>query len=188
MRYLLGVTASIRSLAISAALVAGAALVACDSAPVAAPDDAGLPATAAAPVPARPANAEHGWNDTQIGWVPYEAGLARAKAEGKPVCLVVYTTWCPHCRNYSKVFDDPRVVERSKSFVMIRMDADVEKDAATKFSPDGGYIPRTFFLASDGTLKADIQAPRPRFKYFYDERDPASLLAGMDQALKVAKN
>ncbi len=113
---------------------------------------------------------------------------ARAKAQKKPVCLVLYTGWCPHCRNYSHVFEDPQVVERAKDFVMIRANADDEPAVASKFVPDGGYVPRTFFLSPDGTLDPEIHAARPKFLYFYDERAPHSLLAGMAQAkAKLAK-
>jgi thiol:disulfide interchange protein len=135
---------------------------------------------AAAPAAAPPAG--ESWNVAQIDWQPYEAGLVRAKAQNKPVCLVLYTGWCPHCRNYSHVFDDPKVVERARDFVMIRANADEEPAIAGKFKPDGGYVPRTFFLSPDGTLDPEIHAPRPKFLYFFDEHDPRPLLAGMDTA------
>lgn len=123
------------------------------------------------------------WNAAQIDWQSYTAGLAKAKAEHKPICLVLYTGWCPHCRNYSKVFDDARVVDQAKRFVMIRLNADDENDVARKYQPDGGYVPRTFFLSPDGDMAADIHAPRPRYRYFFDERDPNSILGGMTAAL-----
>lgn len=149
------------------------------------------PAAAAIAPPARGATAPaadgHGWNDAQIAWQPYDAGLARAKAEHKPVCLVIYTSWCPHCKNFSHVFDDPRVVEQAKQFVMIRIDADREEAPAEAHQPDGGYIPRTFFLAPDGTPELDIHAPRPTFKYFYDEHNPGALLSGFAAALQKLK-
>jgi thiol-disulfide isomerase/thioredoxin len=145
------------------------------------PEDQRGPTVAAAAAP----SAGEGWNAQHIDWQGYEAGLARAKAENKPICLVFYTSWCPHCRNYSHVFDDPKVVERAKRFVMVRANADSEPALASKFAKDGGYIPRTFFLAPDGTLEADIHAPRPKFLYFYDEHDPAPLLAAMDTAQRL---
>lgn len=154
-----------------------------DSAPAATPA-ATSPAPSSRPARAASSTGAETWNAAQIEWLSYEAGLARAKAENKPVCLVLFTTWCPHCRNYSKVFDDPRVVERAKQLVMIRLDADQESDIAQKHAPDGGYIPRTFFLAPDGTPDLDIHAPRAKYAYFYHEHDPAQLLAGMDEALK----
>jgi protein-disulfide reductase (glutathione) len=133
---------------------------------------------------ASPALAGGDWNDAGIKWRPYEEGLAAAKKEKKPVCLVFFTEWCPHCTNYSKVFHDPKVVEKSKKFVMIRLDKDKQKEVSAKYAPDGEYIPRTYFLASDGTLDKDVHAPRDKFLYFYDEGNPESLLGGMDAALK----
>jgi thiol:disulfide interchange protein len=127
--------------------------------------------------------AAHDWNAAAIAWKPLDEGLALAKTEKKPVCLVVYTEWCPHCANYAKVFHDPKVVERAKRFVMIHVDQDKAKAETAKYAPDGGYIPRTLFLAPDGTLAADVHAPRDKYKYFYDESNPASVLAGMDAAL-----
>ncbi len=134
-------------------------------------------------VPAAYAGAED-WNDKQITWKSYDDGLAEAKKTKRPICLIFYTTWCPHCANYSKVFSDPKVVEKSKSFVMIRLDADKNPDIGKKYSPDGSYIPRTFFLSSAGELDASLSEARAQYKYFYDEKDPASVLAGMDRALQ----
>ena len=128
----------------------------------------------------------HDWNDKGIAWKGLDDALATAKKTQKPICLVVYTEWCPHCANYSKVFHDPKVVEKSKRFVMVHLDQEKEKERAAKYAPDGGYIPRTMFLASDGTLVADAHAPSPQYKYFFDEKDPASVLAGMDAALAKA--
>lgn len=127
------------------------------------------------------------WNDGQIAWQPYEKALAAAKAEKKPVCLVFYTEWCPHCTNYSAVFHDAKVVEKSKQFVMVRLDKDKNVEVSKKYAPDGEYIPRTYFISSAGTLDPEIHAPRDKYKYFYDERDPASVLSGMDAALKKLK-
>jgi len=138
-------------------------------------------------VVAAPARAGGDWNDAGIGWQPYDAGVAAAKKEKKPVCLVFFTEWCPHCSNYSKVFHDPAVVEKSKRFVMVRLDKDKNAELSKKFAPDGEYIPRTYFLSSDGTLDPSISAPRDKFKYFYSESDPKSVLTGMDQALAKLK-
>jgi thiol:disulfide interchange protein len=133
--------------------------------------------------PALHAGAEN-WNDDQIKWRSYEDGLKEAKQSGRPVCLIFYTTWCPHCANYSKLFSDPQVVEKAKSFVMIRVDNDKSADISNQYHPDGAYIPRTFFLSSSGQLDESLSEGRPSYKYFYNETDPTSILAGMDRALK----
>lgn len=142
--------------------------------------------TANAPVPApiAPKTQKEDWNDTGIAWQSYEAGISKAKTDNKPVCLVFFTNWCPHCRNYSKVFSDSRIVARAKDFVMIRLNADDVPEISNAHSPDGGYVPRTFFLGPEGKILADVHAPRPQFVHFYDESNPESLLAGMDAALK----
>lgn len=135
-----------------------------------------------------PPGAGESWNTAGIEWFTYAAGLEEAKAKRKPIVLVFFTTWCPHCKNYSRVFDDPRVAERAKDFVMVRVDADQDSDLAKRFSKDGGYIPRTFFLSPDGTPDYDIHAPRPQYAYFFDEKNPASLLAGMEEASRKLRN
>jgi|SRR6187401_1747709 len=141
--------------------------------------------TFAAAMPAGAATED--WNDAGIKWMGYEEGLAAAKASKKPVCLVFYTTWCPHCANFSKIFKDPKLVEKSKSFVMIRLDKDKNKEISAQYKPDGEYIPRTYFLSSEGKLDESLTADRPQYKYFYSENDPTSILGGMDRALAKLK-
>jgi thiol:disulfide interchange protein len=127
------------------------------------------------------------WNESGIAWKTYEEGLAEAKKANKPILLIFYTEWCPHCTNYSKLFHDPKVVEQAKQFVMVRVDNDKNKDLGKKYAPDGGYIPRTFFLTSDGTLDPDLHEERDQYKYFYNESSATGILAGMDRALAKLK-
>ncbi len=128
-----------------------------------------------------PAASAHDWNGA-IAWRPYAAGLAEAKKTGRPVCLVVSTEWCPHCRNYARVFHDPTVVNAAKSFVMIHVDKDADPAASAAHAPDGEYIPRTMFLDAQGKLAPELHAPRPRYLYFFDESDPRQLARAMTQA------
>ena len=133
------------------------------------------------------ARAAGDWNDKQVQWRSYDDGLAAAKKEKKPICLIFFTEWCPHCTNYSGVFHDTKVVEMAKKFVMIRLDKDKNGELSKKYTPDGEYIPRTYFLSSQGELEASLHTPRPQYQYFYDEKDPASVLAGMEAALAKLK-
>jgi protein-disulfide reductase (glutathione) len=125
----------------------------------------------------------HDWNDSQIAWMDFEAGVAEASESVRPICLVIYTEWCPHCKNYAQVFHDPSVVEKSKAFVMIRVERDSNVEISKRYAPDGEYIPRTHFLSSDGELDTSVTALRERYRYFFSESDPTSLLGGMDRAL-----
>lgn len=141
-------------------------------------------AAALAVLTSAPGRAGGNWNDAGISWKGHDEGLALARKEKKPVCLVFFTEWCPHCTNYSAVFHDPAVVERAKKFVMIRLDKDKSPELSKKYAPDGEYIPRTYFLSPDGKLAEAIHAPRQQYRYFYDERDPKSVLGGMQMALE----
>lgn len=129
------------------------------------------------------AHAGGDWNDKAVGWQAYDAGLARAKQERKPVMLVIYTEWCPHCTNYAKLFHDQAVIDRTRQFVMIRVDKDKQPQISKSHAPDGEYIPRTYFLSSDGVLDPSLAAARDRYRYFYNESDPKDVLAAMDTAL-----
>ena len=128
------------------------------------------------------------WNAGQIEWLSFDAGLAQAKAEKKPICLVFWASWCGHCKIYSHVFEDARVVEKARRFVMVRANVDENEEIAQRYAPDGTYVPRTLFLSPEGVVAKDVHAARSQYVHFYDERDPSSLLGGMDAALqKLAK-
>ena len=156
-------------------------LVACRTSPEATrdvPADAAAPALASAS-PEMLASATP-WNPSAIDWKPFDEGLALAKAQKKHVVLVLSASWCPHCRHYSKVFVDPRLVERSKDFVMIRADADADEEVARRYHPDGGYVPRTFILDADGNIEPAGVAKRARYKHFFDEWRADELLEAMN--------
>ncbi len=123
------------------------------------------------------------WNPRQIAWRPYVAGLAEAQATGKPVVLIFYTDWCPHCHNYSRVFYDREVVELAARFVMVRVERDGNRDISSQYDLDGEYIPRTFFLRSDAELLSDLDNGSSEYRYYLDEHGPDELLSLMQQAL-----
>ena len=129
-------------------------------------------------LPSRPVSAAD-WNDDAIQWRPWPEALDEAKRDHKPVCLIFYTNWCGHCRNYSRVFHAPKVVAASRRFVMVRVNQDDYPFLSRKFAVDGEYIPRTYFLSADGSLDPRIRARRGQYKYFYDENDPGPLLSAM---------
>ncbi len=129
-----------------------------------------------------PAIAGGDWNDGGIEWRSHGEGLAEAKQDGKPICLIVYTETCPHCTNYSRVFHDAEIEQLSKQFVMIRLDQDRHRSLAMKYGPDGKYIPRTMFLSAAGEIEPEIKVNREEYLYFYDEHDPTQLRAAMKSA------
>lgn len=130
------------------------------------------------------AEAPSDWNVREVAWMPYEAGLAAGQAAHKPIVLVFYTDWCPHCHNYSRLFHDPELVRLSQQFVMIRVERDGHRDISARYDIDGEYIPRTFFLTPTGSVLTDLTSDNDDFRYFIDEHDPTELIALMQRALE----
>ena len=124
------------------------------------------------------------WNEDGVAWMSYEDGLAAAKESGKPICLVFFTDWCPHCVNFAKLFHNSAVIEKSSEFVMIRLNKEAYPKLSSRYAPDGQYIPRTYFLTSAGKLDPTLHAPRDKYKFFYHESRPESILGGMTRALE----
>ena len=55
---------------------------------------------------------------------------------------------------------------------------DDEEPSDSKFTPDGGYIPRILFLDSNGDVNQDITNVRgnPKYKYYYPEPSGSKLI------------
>src|SRR5690242_7198575 len=71
------------------------------------------------PVPAEPtAHAAPNPNGVEwrgaIEWHDWNEGLGIARKSSKPIMVVVYADWCPHCRALGPVFADPEIESLSK--------------------------------------------------------------------------
>ena len=76
------------------------------------------------------------WSQTNFRSITYEQALAAARAEGKPVFIDFYTSWCGPCKMMARdVFPQPKVGDYfNASFVCIKLDAEKEgKEQARKF-------------------------------------------------------
>jgi thiol-disulfide isomerase/thioredoxin len=119
-----------------------------------------------------------------IQWQTWEQGLAQAQAEGKPICLVVYADWCPHCRELAPVFSQPAIATLAQRLVMVRQDSDERPAWLTqRFGRLGAYVPRVLFLRPDGSLIEEIVSGHPRYPYFYSPLVSDRLLANMHAAI-----
>ena len=78
----------------------------------------------------------------------YEAALATAQAEHKPLMVDVSTTWCAACKRLDEtVFSRPDVAQASQAFVPVRVDADKRPDLKQRFSVSG--FPTIIFLSPE---------------------------------------
>jgi thiol-disulfide isomerase/thioredoxin len=127
---------------------------------------------AAAPEPANPANPAPAHKEGvewkgNVGWRTWEEALPVAKREGKPILVLVYADWCPHCRTLAPAFGDPQVEALAKHFVMVRQNDDDDPAWLEPYKKYGGYVPRVFFFDSKGQLRDDITSGHPRYPFFY---------------------
>lgn len=124
-----------------------------------------------------------GWNE-DIAWRGLEEGLAEAARTGAPVMMVVHTAWCGNCKKLKTTFNsDASLVSLSERFVMVHLDQDAHPEA-TRYGPDGDYIPRVMFLDDKGEIDQGLQNPNrtARFRYFYTPKE--DLVATMRRALE----
>ena len=132
---------------------------------------------------ARTPNLAAAWNGAEINWRDVKSGIYESAKTNKPVIMVFHASWCGYCKKYRAVFKDPGVVAASKDFVMILVDADVDRSTNGAFSPDGTYVPRTIFVDSQGEVLAEYHGTTdPEHPHTIDIADPAELRALMNKA------
>jgi len=124
-----------------------------------------------------------------ITWLTYEAGLAKAKAEGKPIMLIFGADWCRPCHELADhVLSDPRVQAAAQGFVVVHVNVEQREDLDRKYRRGGSTLPRVYFLTADGALLVAARHPFVCSAYGYHHKDPKSLLEGMGNALRLARD
>ncbi|XP_072032023.1 thioredoxin domain-containing protein 12-like [Amphiura filiformis] len=121
-----------------------------------------------------------------IDWVKLDDAYGIAKESNKPIMLIIHKTWCGACKALKPKFAESKEIERlSKEFVMVNVEDD-EEPSDSKFTPDGGYIPRILFLDADGNVNNAITNSRgnPKYKYYYP--DPTGIIASMKSVVQPA--
>jgi len=108
------------------------------------------------------ANTEH--QAELIAWErDLESGLARAKAEQRPVLIDTWATWCANCRVLDKkTFGNPGVVAEAGRFVPLKVQLETDKSAATidfmaRFGLKHYTLPTTLLLDSEGRVRRIMQ-------------------------------
>ncbi len=116
------------------------------------------------------------WNDENIKWFDYESGLKQARQSGKTILLLFYADWCPTCHAYKHIFADKRIIKQAQSLVMIRVNVDHTPELATRYAPDGEYVPRVFALNTQGKQFSDLFETRGYPQHFVGATDINSFL------------
>ncbi|MDH4032789.1 MAG: thioredoxin family protein, partial [candidate division Zixibacteria bacterium] len=98
---------------------------------------------------------EHG-----IDWLTdLDKGLAQARAEGRPVFIDTWATWCANCRVLEKkTFSHPDVIKEADRFVPIRVqlekaDSEITRNFMDRFGLKIYSLPTTLLLDSEGATQ-----------------------------------
>lgn len=124
--------------------------------------------------------------DAPVKWTPWEQAMVKAKAENKPICLVVYADWCPKCRKIAPFFKKAELLAASEKAVMVLQNEDEGADwLANEFAASGKYVPRIFFLDKGGNIDHGINSGNERFPFFYRPNDAgvSKLVRAIDAAV-----
>lgn len=95
-----------------------------------------------------------------IDWIDdHDAGLARAKQEGKPVFLILHADWCGWCKKtFAEILPDPRVMALKDRFVWVRVNSDKELKYKQQYGQNG--FPMMVLLDADGKVLKKIDGFR----------------------------
>jgi len=97
-----------------------------------------------------------------VRWFPYsEEKMAEAGRFGRPVLIDFWADWCIACKELDKkTFSEPEVIEASKSFIMLKVDATSANDAQAKAVCQKYLVkgfPTLIFLTADGKELEDLR-------------------------------
>lgn len=93
-------------------------------------------------------------NQFSVDGISYKTALENAKTQGKPVFVMLYADWCPHCNLMKKeVFSDPKVMDFLNShYICIWKNIEKEEGMALKDKFKTTSLPAFLFLDSNETL------------------------------------
>ncbi len=85
-----------------------------------------------------------------VAWLKdFPSTVKQARETNRLIMVDFYTSWCVYCKHLDReAFVDPRVVELSKKFAAVKLDADVHKTVTTRYRPEG--YPTIIFATADG--------------------------------------
>ncbi len=115
-----------------------------------------------------------------IRWMDFNAGMERARGEGRPMLATFVTDWCPYCSKMNtKTWRASAVAERLEELVAVRVDAEERRgdggtsgvELAARYGVHG--FPAQLLLDPEGRVLS-------RFDGY---QSPPELLAWLDDAL-----
>jgi thioredoxin-related protein len=97
----------------------------------------------------------------EVRWASaFPTAMEQARAEQKYVMVDFFTSWCTWCKVLDqKTYRDGRVTALTDRMVSVKVNAEIEKDVASKYSVRG--YPTIVFLNPDGSLRQRVTGYQP---------------------------
>ncbi|MEX0936777.1 MAG: thioredoxin family protein [Pirellulales bacterium] len=87
-------------------------------------------------------------------------GFERARQQGRPAMLFFTADWCTFCKQMEReAFRDQSVIDLSRHFVCVLVDADEETEVCREFDVDG--FPTIVFLLPNGAQPGRLIGKQP---------------------------
>ena len=134
------------------------------------------PGSAASSTPSPGSGAARNDGSWYSGAPGYRLALAESKRTGAPVFVYFHTDWCGYCKQVdSKVFPDPKVAEKLRRFIKVKINPELNAEDDGLFRSLGGNgFP--FALAGKGS------GGLARFSF--GDYQPETTLSGLSSLLK----
>jgi thiol:disulfide interchange protein len=100
------------------------------------------------------------WYEDATG---YEEALRQQKVLHAPMLVYFRTDWCPHCRAFDRLLEDPKVRSQISPYIKVRLNPEHGKAEKEIFEGRFGAMgfPALFFQDSDTASPSRISAKGP---------------------------
>lgn len=107
------------------------------------------------------------WKHSEI---TYESAINKAKNENKPIFIMLYATWCPHCNTMkSTVFNDPKVIDYlNKNYICVWKDIEKEEGIKLKEKFQTKGLPTFLFIDANETLLYSVKGEMKTNAFMYE--------------------
>lgn len=129
---------------------------------------------------ARRVSVSDGASDGSLSWgKDLKATLSEAQVKGTIVMADLYADWCIACKEFeTKTFADPEVIQKLKSFSLVRIDFTSETKESLELSETYGIVGLPWILFLDGSGK---ELPNSTVRGFLEPHEFLEHLASLSR-------
>lgn len=110
-------------------------------------------------------------------------GIKKVTETRRPGMVIIHKSTCGACKNLKAILSGSKEIDRLSSYFIVISLVDDDEPRETKWTPDGRYVPRIFFLDTSGQIMKEVinAEGNPRYRYFY--ANEKCLLLSMQKVL-----